>query len=69
MAHVIPLHLGALHPYETALTLLLAFGPFVALAVVVVVRRRQDAAEAESDSISDADGRTRPSPTRSHHPS
>ena len=38
-----PLHLGALHPAEKALTLALAFGPFVVLAVVVVVRRRQDA--------------------------
>ncbi|MBU2075592.1 MAG: hypothetical protein KJ938_14255 [Actinobacteria bacterium] len=38
------LHLGALHPAEKGLTLLLAFGPFVVLAVVVAVRRRQDAA-------------------------
>jgi len=37
-----PLHLGSMHPYEQALTLLLAFGPFVALAIVIVVRRRQD---------------------------
>ncbi|HYH34869.1 MAG TPA: hypothetical protein VD814_06935 [Nocardioides sp.] len=35
-----PLHLGALHPYEQALTLLLAFGPFVVLGVVVLKRRR-----------------------------
>jgi cytochrome c-type biogenesis protein CcmH/NrfF len=41
-----PLHLGPLHPVEQALTLLLAFGPFVLLALVVVVRRRQDAREA-----------------------
>lgn len=40
---IAPLHLGSLHPYEQALTLLLAFGPFVLLAVVVVLRRRQDA--------------------------
>jgi len=40
---VLPLHMGALHPYEQLLVLLLAFGPFVLLAVVVVVRRRQDA--------------------------
>ena len=38
------LHLGALHPIEKGLTLLLAFGPFVVLAVVVAVRRRLDAA-------------------------
>lgn len=42
------LHLGALHPVEKGLTLLLAFGPFVVLAVVIAVRRRQDAA-AERD--------------------
>lgn len=38
------LHLGALHPVEQVLTLVLAFGPFVVLAAVVVRRRRQDAA-------------------------
>ena len=37
-----PLHLGALHPAETALTLALAFGPFVALGIVIAVRRRQE---------------------------
>lgn len=41
-----PLHLGGLHPYEQALTLLVAFGPFVLLAAVIWWRRRQDAAEA-----------------------
>ena len=41
-AAMIPLHMGALHPFELVLTLLLAFGPFVALAVVVAVRRRED---------------------------
>lgn len=40
-----PLHLGPLHPVEQALTLLLAFGPFVLLGLVIVVRRRQDAVE------------------------
>jgi len=45
------LHLGALHPFEKGLTLLLAFGPFVVLAVVVAVRRRQDAA-AEAGEVS-----------------
>jgi len=42
---IVALHLGALHPYEKVLTLLLAFGPFVLLGIVVAVRRRQDAAE------------------------
>jgi hypothetical protein len=36
------LHLGSLHPFEQALTLLLAFGPFVLLAVVVWRRRREE---------------------------
>jgi hypothetical protein len=39
------LHMGAMHPYEKALTLLLAFGPFLLLAAVIVVRRRHDALE------------------------
>ncbi len=50
---VLPLHLGALHPVELALTLLLAFGPFLVLAVVIAVRRRQDARE---DACKDALG-------------
>jgi len=40
-----PLHMGALHPFELALTLLLAFGPFVLLGAVIVVRRRHDRLE------------------------
>ena len=36
-------HMGALHPFEQALVLLLAFGPFVVLGVVVWLRRREDA--------------------------
>ena len=43
MGSMAALHLGPLHPVEQALTLLLAFGPFVLLAVVIVVRRRHDA--------------------------
>jgi hypothetical protein len=42
---MIPLHMGALHPYELALTLLLAFGPFLVLAVVIGLRRHQDQRE------------------------
>ena len=37
-------HLGALHGYEKALVLLIAFGPFVVLGVVVMVMRRRDIA-------------------------
>ena len=45
---MVPWHMGALHPFEQALTLLLAFGPFVALGIVVRRRRREDAAGEES---------------------
>lgn len=44
---LLPLHFGGLHPFETALVALLAFGPFVVLAVVVVMMRRNDAGEDE----------------------
>jgi len=44
-APVLPLHMGALHPFEQVLVLLLAFGPFVLLGVVIAVRRRQDRRE------------------------
>ncbi|GAA0978651.1 hypothetical protein ENKNEFLB_03635 [Nocardioides aquaticus] len=50
---VLPLHLGALHPVEQALTLLLAFGPFLLLGVVIAVRRRQDAAEDVDEGAAD----------------
>ncbi len=48
MSVVTPLHMGALHPYEQALTLLLAFGPFVLLGLVIWIRRRQDRANDEN---------------------
>ena len=40
LAQLALLHLGALHPVERALTLVLAFGPFVVLGVVVWWRSR-----------------------------
>jgi hypothetical protein len=46
---MIPLHLGPLHPAETVLTLILAFGPFVALGIVIFVRRRADRLEEEQE--------------------
>jgi hypothetical protein len=46
---VVPLHMGALHPYEQGLVLLLAFGPFVVLGIVVWLRRREDAAEKAAE--------------------
>jgi hypothetical protein len=44
---IVPLHLGDLHAYETALLALLAFGPFVVLGFVVVMMRRRDAEEED----------------------
>jgi len=44
---VTPWHLGSLHPAETVLTLVLAFGPFIALGAVIVVRRRHERREEE----------------------
>ena len=40
---MVPLHMGALHPVEQALTIVLAFGPFVLLGIVMWRRRREDA--------------------------
>ena len=36
-------HLGDLHPFETALVLLLAFGPFVVIVLLVARDRRRNA--------------------------
>jgi hypothetical protein len=41
-----PLHLGSLHPFEQAMVVALAFGPFLVLGVVTLLRRRQDRGEA-----------------------
>jgi hypothetical protein len=47
----IPLHLGALHPFEQALVFGLAFGPFAVLALVIhIVRKRDLAAEEHTPS-------------------
>jgi hypothetical protein len=48
---IVALHLGALHPYEKVLTLLLAFGPFVVLGVLVAVRRKKDLAEERAEEL------------------
>jgi hypothetical protein len=59
MSPLVPMHLGDLHAYETALLALLAFGPFVVLAVVVVMLRRRDAAEPDDQaSTAEVDQRT-----------
>jgi len=47
MNPALPLHMGALHPYEQLLVALVAFGPFVVLIAVVYVVRRRDIAEEE----------------------
>lgn len=39
---LIAMHLGAMHPYEKVLTLLLAFGPFIVLGAVIALRRRHE---------------------------
>jgi hypothetical protein len=48
--------MGALHPYEAVLTLVLAFGPFLVLGAVIAARRRHEADEEETP--------TRPGPDR-----
>jgi hypothetical protein len=42
-----PLHLGPLHPAEQALTLGLAFGPFVLLALTIWLSRRRSSRETD----------------------
>ena len=44
---MIPWHLGAAHPFEQALALVLAFGPFLVLGIVILIRRRTDRLEDE----------------------
>jgi hypothetical protein len=46
---LVPLHLGPLHPVEQVLTLLLAFGPFVLLALTIWITRRRNAADDQDD--------------------
>lgn len=50
-------HLGSLHPLEQALTIVLAFGPFVVLGIVIAVRRR-----AERDDETQDDPQSRETP-------
>ena len=51
MNPALPLHMGALHPYEQLLVALVAFGPFVVLFVVVYVVRRRDIAAEDADRL------------------
>ena len=57
---LLPLHLGDLHAYETALLVLLAFGPFGVLGIVVAVVRRRDLAEEEREASGDDAGQDVP---------
>jgi hypothetical protein len=66
---IVALHLGALHPYEKVLTLLLAFGPFVVLGVLVAVRRRHDLAEERAATGSEPELSGRATPGRPGSPS
>ena len=45
---LIAMHMGALHPFEKVLTLLLAFGPFLVLGSVVAIRRRHESDDETS---------------------
>jgi hypothetical protein len=45
---LLPQHMGSLHPIESVLVAVLAFGPFVALGIVVYLQRRRDDNEDES---------------------
>ena len=47
MTLVVPEHLGAFHPFETAMVALLAFGPFVVLGVVVHRQRRRESSSED----------------------
>jgi len=47
-ALLVVLHMGALHPYEKVLTLVLAFGPFLVLGGVIAVRRRHEDQDEET---------------------
>jgi hypothetical protein len=42
LASLVVEHLGPLHPVERALTLLLAFGPFVLLGLTIWLSRRRN---------------------------
>jgi hypothetical protein len=59
-AQLVAMHLGALHPYEKVLTLVLAFGPFLVLAGVIAVRRRHEGDDEEEP----VEGATRAAPDR-----
>jgi hypothetical protein len=44
-------HMGSLHPYETALVLLIAFGPLLVVLWLVLRERRRTPAAPEVDDV------------------
>lgn len=64
----LPLHMGALHPFEQALTLVLAFGPFVLLGVVIAVRRRAEGEDPERGRAAEQPGQAGPEGTGASEP-
>jgi hypothetical protein len=60
-ALLVAMHMGALHPYEKVLTLVLAFGPFVVLAAVIAVRRRHENDDPEQP-VEPVERASRPAP-------
>lgn len=58
-------HMGELHAYEHLLVYLLAFGPFLLLALTIWISRRRNAREHEQSEESDDDNTDL---TTSEHP-
>lgn len=48
-------HMGPLHPHEHLLVYLLAFGPFLLLALTIWISRRRNAAEDAETEETDVD--------------
>jgi hypothetical protein len=57
------LHLGSLHAYETALVLLVAFGPFLVIVGLVVRDRRRAVGPGEGLEQSDGGSATEARPS------
>lgn len=64
------LHMGSLHAIEVVLVVVLAVGPFLALAGAIVIARRRDRAELEpADEKQDLHPSGQPSQQPSQQPS
>ena len=51
------LHLGPLHPVEQALVFVLAFGPFVLLALTIWIARRRGSRDTARGTVGERDDR------------